>query len=133
MAIGSQIPQDILKFESKPILGLSVRKALFFGAGFLFGVMTFFFSPDTLPYMIKSIITAAVALPIFIWGAASPFGQPLEKVIMPFLIDNLIAPPLRKKEIHHELLEKQEKMEPPQTGKKQTKRAAASASYPAIK
>lgn len=100
MAIGAQMPQDILKYEAKFVANLSIRQCIFYGLGVVVGLAIFFTIATPLPIKVRSLACAAGCLPFFLWGSFKPFGQPLEKVIGPFIKDNILSPPIRKKEIH---------------------------------
>lgn len=106
--IGQPMPQDILKYEAKFALGLSTRKCIFYGIGAVLALIGFFaVAPKFgLKGTSAAILGAVFAIPFFIWGTIKPFGENPEKILIPFLVDNLIAPSVRRKEIHDEDYEK---------------------------
>lgn len=126
MAIGKPMPQDILKYEAKFIANLTIRECIFYGVGVLVGLTIFFTFGASLPIKVRSIACACGCLPFFLWGAVKPFGQPLEKVIIPFIQDNILSSPIRKKEIHFPEFEKGR-------NNSKDKPAKASAQYPEIR
>ena len=111
--IGAPFPQDVLDYSPKFALNLTAREAAFYTVGAVACVATFMTLNDTTTYAtnIKAMISACVGLPVFVWGKAKPFGQPLEKIIVPFLMDNILSPRVRLKENHFE--EYEERFERP--------------------
>ena len=110
--IGQPMPQDILKHESKFALGLSTRQCIFYGIGAALALVGFFYIASM--FEIKgtsaAILGAVLAIPFFVWGTIKPFGENPEKIMIPFIIDNFIAPSVRLKEVHDEEYEKAVKM-----------------------
>lgn len=106
--IGQPMPQDILKHESKFALGLSTRQCIFYGIGAALALVGFFYIAPI--FEIKgtsaAILGAVLAIPFFVWGTIKPFGENPEKIMIPFIIDNFIAPSVRLKEVHDEEYEK---------------------------
>lgn len=111
--IGQPMPQDILKYEAKFALGLTTRKCIWYGIGVVGALCGFFVIGPALNFSmtLKIIIGVVFCIPFFLWGAIKPFGENPEKVIVPFILDNLIAPSIRKKEVHDFDYEKNIKME----------------------
>lgn len=115
MAIGKQMPQDILKYEAKFISNFSVRQCIFYSVGTVLGLAVFF-SPISVSMQTRAVICAAICLPFYLWGTVKPFGQPLEKIIIPFVIDNMITPRTRVNEVHFpefEMMRKKDQREKP--------------------
>lgn len=102
------MPQDILKYEAKFALGLSARKIVFYGIGVVLALIgTLNIAPKfDLNITGRIIVGVICGFPFFFWGTIKPFGQNLEKVIIPFLVDNFLTSSVRKKEVHDEDYEK---------------------------
>ncbi len=102
--VSAPIPQDILKYKAKFVLNLTVRElvcaavAVALGAGGYMLVVDKYF-PNA-EFHIKAVITMLFALPALLMGWFKPFGQPLEKVMIPFIVDNILAPSNRPNEVH---------------------------------
>ena len=107
--IGQPMPQDILKHESKFALGLSTRQCIFYGIGAALALVGFFYMFE-IKGTSAAILGAVLAIPFFVWGTIKPFGENPEKIMIPFIIDNFIAPSVRLKEVHDEEYEKAVKM-----------------------
>ncbi len=127
MAIGAQMPQDILRYKAKFVANLTVRQCVFYGIGTVVGLTIFFTAAAGLPIKIRGIACACGCIPFYLWGSINPFGQPLEKVIGPFIKDNILAPPIRKKEIHFPEIEAMQRINPKEAPAKPSK------DYPEIK
>lgn len=110
--IGQPMPQDILKHESKFALGLSTRQCIYYGIGAALALVGFFYIAPIfgLKGTSAAILGAVLAIPFFVWGTIKPFGENPEKIMIPFIIDNFIAPSVRLKEVHDEEYEKAVKM-----------------------
>lgn len=110
--IGQPMPQDILKHESKFALGLSTRQCIYYGIGAALALVGFFYIAPifALKGTSAAILGAVFAIPFFVWGTIKPFGENPEKIMIPFIIDNFIAPSVRLKEVHDEEYEKAVKM-----------------------
>lgn len=101
------MPQDIMKFKAKMMMGLTGKQLLCVIIGAVLALIGYFtvgchFKSNQL----KIIISAIPAIPPLIVGFMPIMGMPFEKVAKPMLIDNFIAPAVRKKEIHHPGYEK---------------------------
>lgn len=127
--IGAQMPQDILKYEAKFALGLTARKCVYYGLGVAAGLFGFFTLGASFSMNTRSIITCILCIPFFLWGTAKPFGENPEKVVIPFIIDNFLAPAVRVKEIHFSEYEKETAI---YKAKRKTDRAAVSKEYKMI-
>lgn len=125
--IAQPMPQDILKYKAKFALNLTTRQCVCYGVGIacvLLGMFTIF--PALISDMkIRMMVSAALGVPAFLWGSLMPFGQPMEKIIGPFIQDNILNPSLRVKEIHFP------EVEADRTGG--AKKAKPSKTYPAIR
>lgn len=98
--IGLPLSQDVLKYEAKFALNLTTRKCICYGLGAAALLTIFFLLPKTLTFTVKATISACIGIPFFLWGAIEIFGTKPEKVLLPIIIDNFIAPCVRKNEIH---------------------------------
>lgn len=125
MAIGKPMPQDIFKYRAKFIEGFSARQCGFYLTGVVVGLVIFFWGIPNSPMNIRSIACAAGCLPFFLWVSVNPYGQPLEKIIIPFIEDNVLAPPIRKKEIHFPEYEAGRRQDPKEHSAKQSKEYTA--------
>lgn len=105
------MPQDIMKFKAKLIAGLTARQIVWGGIAGVVAIGTYFALGDVefASGQMKVIVSAIPALPFFAMGFMTIMEMPLEKVAIPLLIDNFIAPPVRKKEIHNPGYEKFQK------------------------
>lgn len=104
------IPQDVLKFKTKFVAGLTMRQCmtlLICGALAILGYTGLF--SDIEAQKVRIICTALLILPVAIVGFVEIMGQPFEVTAKDMLIDNFIAPATRKKEYRHPELEKYEK------------------------
>lgn len=107
--IGSYMPQDILKYKSKFVLGLTTRQCIFYFVGLIAGLLGFFYLFAGISSInIRAVLTGAVCIPFFVWGKIEPFGENPEKVIIPLVVDNFLSPAVRKKEVHFPEYEKKE-------------------------
>ncbi len=96
--IGAPIPQDILKYEAKLVGNFTARQTIIYGAGLsLAAMIDLKILPSYVPKEIKFYVAAAILIVFFAWGNVKPFGQPLEKVIIPILQDNFLKPAVRVK------------------------------------
>lgn len=107
--IESPIPQDILKYKAKFIGNFTAREAIWLTVGGISCLISFFFLFPDLTTNIKIIISACIGLPFFLIGFVRPLGQPIEKIAGVLIMDNFIAPPVRKNEVRHPELEKYER------------------------
>ncbi len=97
--IGAPIPQDILKYEPKLVGHFTARQTIIVGLGVGLALVTDFkLLPASVPYQTKGYIAFVILALFFIWSKAKPFGQPLEKVIVPILQDNIFKSSIRVKE-----------------------------------
>lgn len=110
--IECSMTQDILKYKSKFVGGFSAREAVFLMIGACVGIFGFFTLFSEFELNQRVICTGIIAAPILVFGFMRPFDQPMEKVLLPMIEDNFLAPPIRKKEIHHPEFEKYEKQHP---------------------
>lgn len=96
--IGAPIPEDILKFETKLVGNFTAREAVIYGAGILAaGITALKIIPPYVAVNTKIVVATVIMLAFFAWGKAKPFGQPLEKVIIPIIQDNFLKPSIRTK------------------------------------
>ena len=107
--IQAPIPQDVLKFKAKMALNLTARQCVCFG---LAGVAAIGAIMLTIPVggsfeEIKEsagigtvLLIILFALPFLFFGLFQPYGVPLEKFLIPFIIDNVLSPSVRPNEIH---------------------------------
>ena len=86
------IPQDILKYKSKFIAGLTARQAVCGFLGVVTGLSCYFTIFSNIPSQPKMYITALIVLPFILFGFINPFGMPMEKALSQILIDNFITP-----------------------------------------
>lgn len=103
------IPQDILKYKPKFALNLTTRQCVCYGLGCAIGGLAFLVSSGFIESTgAKVVITIIFAAPFFAWSALSDlFGVPFEKFVIPFLIDNFIAPTTRYNEVHYGEIEEE--------------------------
>ena len=102
--VSAPIPQDILKYKAKFVLNLTVRELICAVSAVALGFIGYTcvvqkYLPDA-EFHIKALIIMAFALPALLMGWFKPFGQPLEKVMLPFIVDNILAPANRPNEVH---------------------------------
>ena len=83
--IGQPMPTNILKYESKFVLGLTARKCVIYVIGLILGLLVFFKTSSI--FTINTRVLIAVM------------------ILIPFIIDNFISPSKRIKEIHFETYE----------------------------
>lgn len=109
--VSAPIPQDILKYKAKFVGNFTTRE-LIFG---LLGLLAIFLTNKYVFHMSFSLqeldsmqvaLAALPGIPFFLLGWWKPFGQPLEKIFIPTIVDNFLAPAIRKKEIHFPEYEK---------------------------
>lgn len=105
------MPQDIMEFKPKLMAGLTARQLIW---GFVSGLITiiaYFVYGRNLEMSPLSIALCALpAIPTALVGFVPIMGQPFEKVAVQVVLDNFIAPPVRKKEIHFVDYEKWRKL-----------------------
>lgn len=104
------IPQDVLKFKTKFVAGLTMRQCitlLVCGGLAIVGYGGLFSNIEA--QKVRIICTALLIIPAAIVGFVEIMGQPFEVTAKDMLIDNVIAPAIRKKEYRHPELEKYEK------------------------
>ena len=95
------IPQDVMKYEAKLMGNLSMRQCIaVLGCALVCVPGYFLFGEQQETAILKMIFTALPAFPIYVIGFMPVMGMPAEKVAIPLLMDNCIAPAVRKKEIH---------------------------------
>lgn len=105
------MPQDVMKYKAKLLGNLSGRQCLaIIGCVAVIAPSYFLFGSKVESIHIKIFISALPALPIFIIGFMPIMGLPAEKVGIPMIVDNFIAPAIRKKEIHYPEYEKWKKL-----------------------
>lgn len=131
--IDGPVTQDILKYKAKMIANFTIREAvsIAFGFGVVFGTFMFFKDADI---DFKIYVGSILATPCFLFGFLKPYGQPLEKYLLSFIEDNILAPSIRRKEVHFPEYEKMTKMKiiNPKT-KKEIKDVKKSKEYKSIK
>lgn len=99
--IEKPMPQDVLKYKAKLIGNFSMRQCIAITACVLLVILGYFLLGKKMESMQMAIIVSALpAIPAWLVGFVEVMGMPLEKVAMPLLIDNFLAPAVRKKEIH---------------------------------
>lgn len=102
--IGCSIPQDILKYDTKFALNLSVREIICSGLALVGGWIghmigaSFELAWNSYPHI---ILMAIGAVPFLVWGFVKIYGQPMEKIFFPIVYDNFIVPQTRLYEIHY--------------------------------
>lgn len=105
------MPQDIMEFKPKIMAGLTARQLIW---GFVSGLITIIAYLTYGKSMGMGPLTIALcavpAIPTALIGFVPIMGQPFEKVAVQVVIDNFIAPPIRKKEIHFPEYEKWRKL-----------------------
>jgi hypothetical protein len=95
------MPQDILKYQAKLIGNFSMRQCISILACVILIIAGYFLLGKNMKENHLTIIMSALpALPAFMIGFVPIMGLPMEKVAIPLLIDNFLAPAVRKKEIH---------------------------------
>lgn len=109
--ISAPATQDILKYKAKFVGNFTTRNLIFGALGvaaiyltnrYVFHVE--FGMSDLTGGQINSteiLLAVLPGFPFFLFGWWYPFGQPLEKILIPTIIDNFIAPAIRKNEIHY--------------------------------
>lgn len=104
------IPRDIMKHKSKMFAGMTGRQLLFIGLAILIGLVTFFTLTASLPIgKLRIILVAIPSIIPLIFGFVTIQGQPLEKIGLDMLRDNVLTPVTRRKEIHYPEMEKYKK------------------------
>ena len=104
--VSAPIPQDILKYKAKFVLNFTVRELICLVCAFVLGFLGYRFV--VAPYFsgadfrIRAGIIVLFAFPALAFGWLKPFGQPLEKIAIPFIVDNILAPANRVNEVHFE-------------------------------
>lgn len=136
------IPQDILKYKQKAIKNLSAREVICAFIGVICIVIGFFYLFKGIEDVgNRALISSVLGIPAFVIGFVKLYGVPFEKIIVPIVVDNVINPAKRTKEIHEPELEKFEKsrywireagVKDPKKIKKMMQ-PKASKKYPAIK
>ena len=105
------MPQDVMKYKAKLIGNLSMRQCLaVVGCVAVILPMYFLVGCKMETTHLAIFVSAVPALPIFIIGFMPIMGLPAEKVGIPMLVDNFVAPAIRKKEIHFPEYEKWRKL-----------------------
>lgn len=115
MAVGTAMPQDVFKYKAKFIGNFTIRQSIFYSVGVALGMGVFFGAFGGLHSEMRNIqilVTACVMVPIFLWGTWAPFGQPLEKIVGPFITENVLSPAIRRKEVHFEELDRRNRTDP---------------------
>lgn len=108
--IEKPMPQDVLKFKTKFVAGLTLRQCIFLLLCGIVALFSYFFLFEGIQSgKIKIFCTALTVVPFGIVGFIEIMGQPFEVLAKDMLIDNFIAPAVRKKEYRHPELEKWEK------------------------
>lgn len=101
--VGCSIPQDILKYDTKFALNLSVREIICASlsiVGLWAGhtiAASFGLPWDAYPHI---IMMAIGAVPFLMWGFVKIYNQPMEKILLPIIYDNFVVPQTRLYEIH---------------------------------
>lgn len=103
------MPQDVMKFKAKLMGNFTARQVVWGMLGVAACVGCFFGFGDKIganTTQMKIIICAIPSIPFFLIGFMPIMGMPMEKVLIPIIVDNFIAPAIRKKEIHNPEYEK---------------------------
>ena len=105
--IDGPVLQDIEQYKTKNVMGFSAREFICLVSGGFIAIAIFFLLGGISEgWEIRALIAAIPASPILVMGFLRPFNQPFEKVAGSFIEDNIIAPNIRKKEIHYPEWEK---------------------------
>lgn len=108
--VESPIPQDILKYKSKFIAGLSVRETVCGALGVGVSVYSYFVLFRELQSVdVRIGLSACLCLPFFLIGFIKLYDQPFEKLAVTLVMENFLYPPKRLKETRHPEFEKYEK------------------------
>ena len=95
---------------AKMFAGLTGRQLLFMGIAVMVSIFTFFTLTDSLPIgKLRIIIVAIPSIIPLLFGFVTIQGEPLEKIGMNMVIDNLLTPVTRRKEIRYPNMEKYKK------------------------
>lgn len=112
--IEKPMPQDILKFTPKAVAGLTIREAFFVAIGALGSFLLYptvkSFMPDSNWDIILCTTVAIGGVIPIAFGFIKPYGQPLEKVLLLYIKENVLAPAHRYKEYRHPEMEKYEEL-----------------------
>ena len=94
--ISVEIPQDILKRESKVLGNFSARQLICLGIAAALGGATFAGLRNTgVPTIVLRIVVVLVALVPLIFGFAKIYDEPVEKMLPIIIQDNLLLPAVR--------------------------------------
>lgn len=104
------IPRDIMKHKAKMFAGMTGRQLLCMGIAVTIALITWFLLTEPLPIgKLRIIIVAIPSIVPLLFGFITIQGEPLEKIGMDMLRDNLLTPVTRRKEIHYPEMEKYKK------------------------
>lgn len=105
------IPRDIMKHKSKMFAGLTGRQLLFTFLSVMIGLLTWFSFTGGLPIgRLRIIISVVPSIIPLLFGFVTIQDEPLEKIGANLIRENILTPPIRKKEIHYPEQEKQKKV-----------------------
>ncbi len=100
------IPQDILKYKQKAIANFSAREVVFGGIGiFIILIGYFVVFKDIEDFQKKALFSGILASPAFIFGFVRIYGVAFEKIFLAVVLDNVVSPAKRYKQIHEPELE----------------------------
>lgn len=104
------IPRDIMKHKAKMFAGMTGRQLLFMGIAVMVALFTWFTLTASLPIgKLRIILVAIPSIIPLLFGFVTIQGEPLEKIGMDMIRDNLLTPVTRKKEIRYPEMEKYKK------------------------
>lgn len=105
------MPQDVLKYKAKLIGNFSARQIVCLFIAVVIVAIDYFLYGRNMSLDPKAVaLLAFPAVPVLICGFMPIMGMPAEKIAVPLIVDNFIAPAVRKKEIHFPEYEKYAKM-----------------------
>ncbi len=106
-----QIPQNLEEHKTKIIFGLSMRQlvCVFVAIVIVIAEWTGFLKDLDWKAEGKIILSAVTIIPVLIFGFIKIQEQPVEIMLGIVIRENLLAPGVRKKEIHYPEIEKWEK------------------------
>lgn len=104
------IPRDIMKHKAKMFAGMTGRQLLFMGLAVMVALISWFTLTSALPIgKLRIILVAIPSIIPLIFGFVTIQGEPLEKIGMDMLRDNVLTPVTRRKEIRYPEMEKYKK------------------------
>lgn len=100
------IPKDILKYRAKLFGGLNARQLLCLGAAAAVGYVVYGITGFIGVWQARVAVTVIPAIIPLAFGWVEIQKQPLEKIGMDMLKDNLLTPVTRRKEIRYPEMER---------------------------